>query len=212
MIEEGTPFCAHCGAPQIRVAIAVPSMQPTLAGDDTSGADYGVARGSPPIPVLTVPVLWSSAVQPCALASGVALLLTLLGLNAFVAALGAGFLAVALYRRRSLGSAIRPATGAKLGALSGLFFFGLSTLLEALAVAVLHKGAEIRGEMLDKVHQAATRYPGPEVQPFLDFVKSPGGLTFLMVASLIFGFLAFLALSGLGGALSAAFLGRRDRT
>jgi hypothetical protein len=173
---------------------------------------YTVAINSPGIPAISVPPRWSHAVPPCALAAGVGLLLTILGLNPFVAALGAGFLAVAIYRRRSDGIAIRTGTGARLGALSGLFFFGMSTILEALAVAVLHKGAEIRSEMIDKVQQAAARYPGPEAQPFLDFVKSPAGLTFLMVASLIFGFVAFIVLGGLGGALSAAFLGRHDRT
>jgi hypothetical protein len=87
----------------------------------------------------------------------------------------------------------------------------MSTILELLAVALLHKGAEIRSQMLDKVQQAAARYPGPEVQPFLDFVKTPDGFAIMMVASVIFGLLAFVVLGSCGGALGAALLGRRDR-
>jgi len=212
-IQDGVPFCAHCGAPQIRVTISAPPAQPAPAGDDALPApDQALTPGSPGIPAISLAVGWPHAVQPCALAAGVAVVLTFLGLNPFVAALGAGVLAVTFYRRRGPGIAIRAGAGARLGALSGLLFFGMSIILEALAVAVLHKGAEIRSEMIDKIQQAATRYPAPEVQPFLDFVRSPGGLTFLIVGSLIFGFIAFLVLSGLGGALSAAFLGRRDRT
>ncbi|MGB8914970.1 MAG: hypothetical protein WCC85_22025, partial [Candidatus Sulfotelmatobacter sp.] len=69
----------------------------------------------------------------------------------------------------------------------------------------------IRNAMLDKIQQMAARYPGAEVQPFLDFVKSPGGLEIVMTASLIFGFVALILLGGLGGALGAVLLGRRNR-
>ena len=119
--------------------------------------------------------------------------LQLSGLNPFVAALGAGFLAVAFYRRtarnldperlwRKAGRRERPPV------------LRMSTVLELLAVALLHKGAEIRSQMLDKVQQAVARYPGPEVQPFLDFVKTPDGFAIMMVASVIFGLLAFVVL------------------
>ncbi|MGO9167279.1 MAG: hypothetical protein ACLP56_10430, partial [Candidatus Sulfotelmatobacter sp.] len=149
--------------------------------------------------------------RSCVLAAAVAVGLTLLGLNPFVAALGTGFLAVVFSRRRGPGSAIRAAAGARLGALSGLLFFAVSTFLQTLAVVVLHKGAEIRSEMINTFQQAAARYPGPELQPVLDFVKSPGGFAFMMVASLIAGGVAFVVLGSAGGALGAALLGRSDR-
>jgi hypothetical protein len=210
-IEDGKPFCLQCGAPQIRVAMAEPVAEPASAGHGLApGPDRALDLRYPGIPAGSLPGSWSHAMRPCALAAAVAVLLMFLGLNPFVAALGAGSLAVA-FSGRGAGTAIPSGAGARLGALSGLLLFAMSTILEALAVAVLHKGAEIRGEMMDKVQQAVARYPGPEVQPFLDFVKSPGGLTFMIVASLIFGLLAFLGLGGLGGYLGATFLGRRDR-
>jgi hypothetical protein len=116
---------------------------------------------------------------------------------------------VVFARGRSAGG-IRTMAGARLGALSGMLFFGMLTFLETLAVAVLHKTAEVRGQLIDKIQQAAAHYPGPDVQPFLDFAKSPSGLAFLLGASLIFGFVAFIALGAIGGALGASFLGRRD--
>jgi hypothetical protein len=100
--------------------------------------------------------------------------------------------------------------GARLGAFSGFLLFGVSTIFETLAVAVLHKGAEIRSEMMDKVQQAVARYPGPEVQSFLDFAKSPDGFAFMMVASVIFGLVVFIILGSIGGALGATFLRRND--
>ncbi len=209
-VEDGKPFCSQCGAPQIRVTVPEALAEPVLASD-------GVP--SPPEAGLLLPVIsassvaegWSRDLKPCALAAAVAVILTFLGLNPFVAALGAGLLAVVLSRRRVTGNLIQPTTGVRLGALSGLLLFGMSIIFESLAVLVLHKGAELRSEMMDKIQQAAARYPGPEVQPFLEFAKSPDGFAFMMAGSLIFGLVAFIALGTLGGALGAALMRRRDR-
>jgi hypothetical protein len=211
-IEDGKPFCSQCGAPQIRVTIPESSGGPALAGDGAVAAAEHEAKSSlPAIAVSSLPDTWSRDLNPCALAAAIAIMLTFLGLNPFVAALGAGLLAVTFTRRRNPGILIRSGAGARLGALSGLLFFGMSAIFETLAIVVLHKGVEIRSEMMDKIQQAAARYPGPQVQPFLDFVKSPGGFELMMVASVMFGLLAFVVLSSVGGALGAAFLGRRER-
>jgi zinc-ribbon domain len=211
-IEDGKPFCSQCGAPQIRVAIPETFVEAAPQGDGSVRAlDRELAPSSSVIPIGSLPGSEAHTLRPCALAAIVAVGLTALGLNPFVASLGAGFLAVAFYRRGGPGISIRSGSGAKLGAVSGVLFFAMSTILELLAVALLHKGAEIRGQMLDKIQQAAARYPGPEVQPFLDFVKSPDGFAIMMVASVIFGLLAFVVLGTCGGALGAALLGRRDR-
>jgi hypothetical protein len=42
--------------------------------------------------------------------------------------------------------------------------------------------------------------------------KTPGGLEILMLASLVFAFLASIVLGGLGGVLGGAILGRRNRS
>ena len=210
-VEDGKAFCSQCGAPQIRVAVPEASPESLPAGGGAVTAlDREVGPSFPPISS-SLPVSWAHTLQPCALAAAVALGLTVLGLNPFVAALGTGFLAVAFSRRRGPGTLIQGGAGARLGALSGLLFFGASTILQTLAVAVLHKGAEIKSEQLDKLQQWATRYPGPEVQPFLDFVKSPDGFAILMVASLIVACVAFIVLGSCGGALGAALLGRHNR-
>jgi len=213
VVEDGKPFCSQCGAPQIRVMMpdAAAELAPASAGAATALARGEVDPVFPGVPVDALPARWSQTTQSCALAAGVAVVLAFLGLNPFVGALGAGIMAVAFSRRRSLGTVIRPTAGARLGALSGLLFFAASTMIEALAVAALHKGAEVRSQMMDKVQQAAARYPGPEVQPFLDFVKSPEGFAFMVVASLIFGCLAFVILGSVGGSLGALVLGRNDR-
>lgn len=210
-VEDGRPFCAQCGAPQIRVAIAEPSPDLAASGEAVTALGSEVEAGFPG-PASSVPVQWAQApsqLAPCALAAGVAALLMFVGLNPFVAAIVAGFLTVS-FSRRGIPSGLRAGGGAKLGALSGLLLFGASTILEMLAVVILHKGGEIRAQMMEKFQQVAVRYPGPEVKPFLEFVNSPDGFAIMMVASLVFGLIAFILLSSLGGAVGAAFLGRRD--
>lgn len=210
-VEDGRPFCLHCGAPQIRVN--VPEPLPTAPADPRTMplADDATNPGFSGMPSHSMPA-WPLAARPSALAAGVAVLLMFLGLNPFVTALGVGFLAVALSRRLGAETTMPAALGFKLGALGGLFLFAVSTVVESLAVVLLHKGADVRSQIMEKVQEAAARYPGPEVQPFLDFARSPGGFTFLLAASLIFGLVTFVALGGLGGAIGAALLGRRDRS
>src|SRR5215470_9047954 len=98
---------------------------------------------------------WPLALTPCALAALTATLLTSLGLNPFVAMLSVGFMAVAFYRQRSMGIAIKPAMSARLGAFAGLLWFVFSAVLQAILVTLLHKGTEIRNTVIDKLQQTA---------------------------------------------------------
>src|SRR5712671_307110 len=120
-VEDGRAFCSLCGAPQIRVSIPEAPVELIATGGDAFPSL--VQEPGPGIAVVQsslLPGLWSHAMRPCALAAAVAVVLMFLGLNPFVAALGAGFLAAIFSQRRSPGTAIRPAVAAKLGAFSGL--------------------------------------------------------------------------------------------
>ena len=206
-IEEGRPFCPHCGAPQIRVVVPEPATaSPTVT---ESSAVPGEAKLE--YPALPAVAAGSFTLQSCALAAASAAVLMFLGLTPLVAALAAGFLSIAFLRRRQE-SGIRLGAGARLGAISGILLFIIAATLETLIIVTAHKTPELRAEMLEKIQQAAARYPSPDVQPLLDFAKSPNGFTFMLVASLIFGFVAFVALGAVGGALGATLIGRRSRS
>ena len=205
-IEEGRPFCPQCGAPQIRVALPEPATASPAAATEN-----GAVRGEAGLEYSSVPAPAGGFVrQSCGLAAASAAVLMFLGLTPLVAAIAAGFLSIVFLRRRHQ-SGVRPWAGARLGALSGVFLFLIAGVLETAIIVTTHKSAELRAEMLDKIQQAAARYPSSEVQPFLDFVKSPNGLTFMLVFSLIFGFVVFVALGAIGGALGATLFGRRSR-
>jgi len=209
------PFCSHCGAPQIRVTVAEPVVVEPIE-EESGHALLATALHVPSnvsVGALRLPVQWSRAMQPCALAALIAAVAMSTGLVALpLAVLGAGFLAVAFYLRRIPGTVVSAKEGARLGGISGLLCFGMWAILEALAVAVLHKGPEIRKMMLDAVEQQASRYSDAQFQATLEFMRSPAGLTVMMVGTLIVAFLACVILASIGGALAGAFLGRRGRS
>ncbi|HVI07931.1 MAG TPA: hypothetical protein VND65_06515 [Candidatus Binatia bacterium] len=157
-----------------------------------------------------VPGVLAYGIQPCALAAGIAIVLMIVGLHPFVAPLVAGFLATVFARRRFGAMAFPKGSGASLGALTGLILFATSTILETLAVAVLHKGAEMRAEMIDKVQQAVSRYPGADAQSLIELAKSPNGFAAMLIASLVVGLILFVIFGMLGGVLGVTILGRRS--
>ncbi|MFZ0761893.1 MAG: zinc ribbon domain-containing protein [Candidatus Sulfotelmatobacter sp.] len=216
-IEDGKPFCAQCGAPQIRVAMPEPAAPPVTGNIPSS--DLAVfSMGPPPAPgPLSAPALstgidWTRALRACAIAALIAALVMALGLMVpLLAVLGAGFLAVTLYRRQNPAWSVNARSGAHVGAVCGLLFFGIAALFETLAVAVFHTGGQIRQKMLEALQQAASRSTDPQVQAAFDRLKTPDGLAAMFVLGMVVLFLVSIAAGSLAGALTGAFLARRNR-
>ena len=212
-VEDGVPFCQHCAAPQIRVATAEPLLASESEGaEGQSPRDLDAFQTSQHVSKVVSPMPWSNALPACALAAAIAAVLMALGLMVpFLAVVGTGFLAVGLYRRRNPGVLIKAGAGARLGAVSGLLCFGMSAVLEALALLIFHKGAVLRDKMLEAIQQAASRTADPQAVAMLGYLKSPAGMTLMIAFVLVFAFIAFVALSSLGGALGGILLGRANR-
>jgi hypothetical protein len=211
-VEEGVAFCPHCGAPQIRVVVAEPAPEAASAAEAMANVHDSPLPASKTVPVLAVPMQWSRATKPCALAALLASLLTLLGLNAMVAMLGVGFLAVVLYRQRTPGAQISTFNGAALGALGGVLWFAISSIAVAGVVIFLHKGPTFRDEMLQRLQQAGAGTNDPQVLSMLNYFKTPEGLIALLVFSLVFALLLSIVLGSAGGALGAVLFGRRNKS
>ena len=209
VLEEGRVFCPHCRAPQIRVAVAAPVA--VISADIP--VQPGQLTASQTVPVLAIPMRWDQAAQPCAVAAFIAALGMVLRLIVpVIAVIGAGFLAVALYRRRNPEIAVSARTGARLGAICGFFCAGMTAILGALRVAILHEGGKIRTVLLDALQQQSGRYSDPEFQASLDFFRSPTGLVLMLMFFFIAALIILILLGMLGGALGGASLGRRDRS
>jgi hypothetical protein len=88
----------------------------------------------------------------------------------------------------------------------------MASIVEAMLVLVLHKGAEIRQALLAAINQAAARTSDAQALAMFEHFRSPEGLEFLMVFGLLFGLVAAIVLSALSGALGGAVLGSRRKT
>ena len=210
VVDEGRPFCPHCAASQIRVVVAEP-VPAAKSFAEADGTPQGQALpASQTVPVLALPVQWSQALKPCALAALIAAVLMVFKLMVpLIAAIGAGFAAVAFYRQQNPATAVTARDGARLGAICGLFCSGMTAILAALRVAVMHEREEIRNTLLEIVRQTAARYSDPQFQASLEFWRSPAGLVLMLTGIAVFGLVALILLGSLGGALGGAVLGRR---
>jgi hypothetical protein len=209
-VEEGRPFCPHCAAPQIRVVLPEPVPTAGSFAEAISTSNEHVdLPASQTVPVLALPMQWSQALKPCALAAIVASLLMSMGLNPFVAMFSVGFLAVVFYRQGRREVNVKARTGAALGSLSGLLWFAMSAILETSLILVTHKGGELRAELLSRVQQAASQTSDPQVVAVFDRLKTPDGLQMLMLLGIIFALLASIVLGALGGAVAGTIFKRR---
>jgi hypothetical protein len=127
------------------------------------------------------------------------------------AVLGAGCLAVILYRYRNPVWRADARSGAQLGAVTALFSSAVFAILLGVLFAVLQAGGEVRQQALDALQQAASRSSDPQMQAFVDLLKKPEGLA----AKLILNGAGFLLISvvacSVAGALTGAFFNRKNR-
>ena len=124
--------------------------------------------------------------------------------------LAAGFLSVFLYRRRCPLTPVTAGTGARLGALTGGLGFGLLAVILALWTA-FRSGKEIHDALLNYIQQYAARSSDPHMQQVLELFNTPEGFIFIIILTLLMTLVAFLIFSGLGGAVGAFLLHRRQR-
>ncbi|HZQ67782.1 MAG TPA: hypothetical protein VFA68_04615 [Terriglobales bacterium] len=196
------PFCAACGAPQIRVAGYSPEPE-HIARDLTQDA--------PVSPVYHPGIQWSQALRPTAMAGlfGALLMFTPLGVFG-LSMLMAGALSVYLYRRRNPWATLTTGSGAKLGIASGFFgslMFGWGA---AVLVLIFHAGGHVRAIIVQALDQSAARNPDPEVQQMVQYLKSPDGLATAGIFFAVFLVVFFVALAGAGGAIGAVMARRRE--
>jgi len=212
MVEEGRVFCPHCGGPQIRVLVAE-TVPATPLGPAGGTSTESVLPASDTVPIIAIPMRWSQATRPCAIAG----LIGAIGMvsqliNPVIAAIGVGFLAVVLYRRHNPETSMQARTGTRIGAVSGLFCSGITAVFATIRVVIWHEGGAVRQALLDAVQKSNNHSSDPQYQATLEFMRSDAGLALMLVCLLIVGLAAIMLLSMLGGAVGGASFGRRDRS
>ena len=205
-MEQGTAFCPQCRAPQIRVAVPEIVIPSGIASDSTV-TSLPAYFGAP----LTTRIEWSQALPATALAGLITALLMMTPLAYFgFGMLIGGSLSVVFYRRRVPVANVTPGMGARLGMVSGILGGGIFAALLSVGTTLFHAWDNVRAKLIEVVEQTAARNPDPQTQQALEFFKSPDGIVLLLTTALIGALMAFVIFSGLGGALGAAFLRRKE--
>ncbi len=210
-ISEGAPFCAQCGAPQIRVAlpdsqaassplppgtpdnIQPPAQPVALSLHDFHGLDWRLARRK----VVTIGII----------AGLIAFVMPLNGFGAvFWTALGS-FIAVRQYSLSS-GSSLTAGLGARLGVLAGAAAFFTWTVLFAVVLAVFHQAQQLHEVVTKSMQETAARYPSPQTTQVMDFISSPQGFALFITFSIVVYLVVSIGCGALAGALSGALFGK----
>jgi hypothetical protein len=202
-IEEGTPFCRHCGAPQIRIPGTEEPAMPEGTPGEVQPAAQPVAIGRVPAS-LPAAVDWPQGLPAAGWAGlllAVAWLVPYLGY--FLWILGAGVVAVAFYKRRAPHAVVTPAIGARIGAVTGLFGFAGFALLMAIGLLLLRGSTKFREMLRQSMQQAASANPDPRAQEVLSWMTSPAGMALMVTIVMIIFLIGFIVLSSAGGAIGA---------
>ena len=201
-VEDGVPFCPQCNAPQIRVVNleALPASIPEAGFPQPMGGN-------------TAQLHWPYAWRAAALAGLTAALVMLIPFGGSVVGLvAAGGLAVALYQRRIPAANLTAGAGARLGALGGMIGFVIFTILTAMGMALFGGGDKLRESLLEAVEKASNQSPDPHARELLETFKTPSGLAVLLVLSFAALAVVFVLCSGVGGALGAKLLHRKEQS
>jgi hypothetical protein len=212
--DGSSPFCPHCGAPQIYL---VDYEQPAeLAEANTTGA------APPPAPRN---VEWKTAIRCALLVAGVAAVLTLVAARfesvsplSWLWTVSGSLITLALYQRRRPQAWMDAGIGAKIGVVVGV------VLVACLAVAMaagglvaryaLHNMAGFDAQLTQQLHQQIEHAvaTNPEAKSIQGYLYSPEFRAGMMLAgfALISGIL--LILSTVGGAVGGLLRARHKVT
>ena len=193
-------FCHKCGKPQ-RDVIA-PEPEPETETEFVASVPAPVAAAAAPQPAaLNFHNL--VAVRIAFIVAPVAFLLSWIPAINLVLWIAAGFLAVYFHRRRT-GVLLNVRAGVRLGWITGVIMFAITTVIFTLTVVPV----AANGGIAALFRQQLKNPSDPNVQEALRMLESTPGLATVLIVMLFMLFVFITLLSMAGGALGAKFVSR----
>ncbi|WP_213807071.1 hypothetical protein [Granulicella sp. dw_53] len=212
--DEVTPFCPHCGSPQLYLQ---EYDRPILAPD----ADSSETTGAPPPPHPQL-IEWKTAIRCAALVAGIASVLSLVATRvplvsplSTLTILTASILTLTLYQRRRPRARMNASVGARIGLIVGISLVVCLAISMAIAGLIarfsLHSMAAFDAELAQQMrtqieHAAAANPTSPEL---LHYFLTPEFRAGMMLTGIAMLALLLLFLSTVGGAVGGLFRTRR---
>ena len=192
-------------------------MTPEPDKKELAAGGAGLPRGAaPPDPGPLPPeqpagINWRFARSRALIAAIVLVVLVLLPLPGTFALIWlplCGALSVFLYQRRFPATPISSGAGARMGLSAGAAAFLILTVVFVVAGLVDHFAAHhsVLADMRAPTVQMMKTNPNPQSAQVIDLINTDGGLIAVLAMGAVFGFVLFLALSAVGGAIQARVL------
>jgi len=192
-------FCHKCGKPQREELL--PEAYRHIISEEVPVLELTPAP--PRLPSFHNPV----AVRAGLLAASLAALLNLLPVLSYgflIWLLAAGFFSVYVYERRT-GALLSVREGARMGWITGVLSFAISTVFFTLSMLALSaRSGGLAGLYRERLEGLSIT--DQSVQEAVQMLQSPAGLTLIILGSLVFVFVIVTLMCTAGGALGAKVL------
>jgi len=192
-------FCNKCGKPQRDVI--VPDQEPLSVAEAIPPAPQPAAV-LPPAPLNFHNL---AALRIAFVMAPVAFLLSWIPALNLLLWIAAGFLAVYFHRRRT-GVLLNVRGGVRLGWITGVIMFAITTVIFTLTVVPMAANGGIATVFRQQLKNPAD----PAIQEALRLLETTPGLAAILLVMLFMLFIFITLLSMAGGALGAKFVGRHQ--
>jgi len=199
-------FCHKCGKPQRE--IVTPNAEPAeeTAVEEPPAPVVAATLDNPELPRTGLDFHNLAALRIGLMVAPVAFLLSWIPAVNLLLWLGAGFLAVLLHRRRT-GVLLNVRAGVRLGWITGVIMFAVTTVIFTLTVAP----AAATGKLAMLFRQQVKNQSDPNVQEVLRSLETAPGLASVLIIMLCLLFVFITLASVAGGALGAKYVGRNSQ-
>lgn len=222
--EGALVYCWNCGAPQVQLSEELREQI-----DQQISAQQAAANPlAEPIPQPTAPsnaIIWRGAIQCAGLAGGIAAVLGLLSfalppvtLLSFFWFISAPIIVLGVYSSRFRKTRITAGFGARLGLLTGLAILVVTSTLNTIGLVlerfVFHSTAELDTQMEKLFAQMHTNFATQSqqsVKMLNDMLAIPEFRAGILLSSICFGVLLYLAYSATAGAFAGYLRSRAPR-
>lgn len=181
-------------------------MPPGTPGEVQPPAEPVVIAQVPPPPPPGVD--WSQALP---VAGWVAVWLAILMVSWVVPFIGmlffmfsVGVVGVMVYERRTSGAPLSGSSGARIGAVCGLFGFAATTVISGIFFLLLR--GMLRETLQHALQQAAAANPDPNAQQVMAWMTSPAGMAAMVTISMVMLLFLFVGAASAGGAVGTTIL------
>ncbi len=193
-------FCHKCGKPQRDVIEPEPEVE-------SVEFVLPVVPTVPPPPAPAPQINFHNlvAVRIAFVVAPIAFLLSWIPAANLILWIAGGFLAVFFHRRRT-GDLLNVRAGVRLGWVTGVIMFAITTVIFTLTVVPV----AANGGIANLFRQQLKNPTDPNVQEALRMLESAPGMVTIMLVMLFMLFVFITLLSMAGGALGAKFVGRGE--